>query len=164
MALDPRDPLPPGLSRETTIRRDAAGRWFHEGEPVENPAVARAFDRWIERAADGRYILSNSANWAYVQLEGAPFFVRELELEADQAVLLLSDDTQEALRPETLRAGPDGRLYCLVRDGTFVAEFTRRAMFALEPALDEDEDGELLRLMGKKVRPPVVDDPLALEP
>ena len=32
--------LPFGLSRETSIVRTPDGRWFHEGEPIENPKLA----------------------------------------------------------------------------------------------------------------------------
>ena len=51
----PEEKLPFGLSRETDIVRTADGRWFHEGAPIENPKLARAFDRWVTRAEDGTY-------------------------------------------------------------------------------------------------------------
>lgn len=153
--------LPPGFSRETTIRRDAQGRWFHDGDPVENPAVARAFDRWIDRADDGRWCLKNSANWAYVEIEGAPIFVRDLRLEGGAALLELSDERSEPLEPSTLRRDRAGVLYCTVRGGRLPAQFTRRAMWALEPVVAEDEAGVYLALSGAKVRPPEVAEPLA---
>lgn len=144
--------LPPGFSRETTIRRDAAGQWFHDGEPVVNEQVARAFDRWIDRADDGRYILRNDVNWAYVEIEGAPFFVRSVDPGAVGVTLFLSDQRTEALDPTTVRAADDGRIFCRVRGGAFEAEFTRKATLQLEPLVEEDDEGVYLNVNGVKAR------------
>jgi hypothetical protein len=150
-----------GRSRETTIVRDAAGRWFQDGQPLEHPNLTRAFDRWVRRAEDGRYCLENDINWAYITLEGAPFFVRSLQIGADHAItLLLSNDEREPLRPRTLRTGPDGALYCDVANGQMVARFDRHAAAQLEALLGEDEQGVYLELAGARVRPEIAADPL----
>jgi len=49
--MDP-NALLAGRTRETTIARDAEGRWFHDGQALEHPNLTRAFDRWVERAED----------------------------------------------------------------------------------------------------------------
>lgn len=152
--------LPPGFSRETTIRRDATGRWFHEGEPVTNRSVARAFDRWVDRAEDGRYILRNEVNWAYIELEGAPLFVRRIRVEGERASVELSDGRTELLDPDTLRQGPDGRLYCDAREGRLTAELRREAVFDLADRVGEDAEGIFIELEGQRHRPPTVSDPL----
>lgn len=150
-----------GRSRETTIMRDAQGRWFSDHEPLDHPGLTRAFDRWIERADDGRYCLKNDINWAYFTLYGPPFFVRSVQFDEDGGVwLLLSNDKRERLRPHTLRSGSDGALYCDVGDGSFVARFDRHAATLLAPALHEDAEGVYLETAGVRVRPQVVDDPL----
>ncbi len=147
------------LSHDSTIRRDATGRWFHDGEPVANEAVARAFDRWLVRGPDGRYRLENTINWVWIELEGAPVFVKGANILGDEVWLDLSDDRVERLVPETLRQDASGVLFADVRGGTLVAQFTRKAQLMLEPLVDEDDDGVYLAL-GTRVRPPVVDDPL----
>ena len=152
--------IPPGFTVESGVHRDAQGRWFHEGQPVENPAVARAFDRWIDRADDGRYILRNSVNWAYAEIEGAPFFVRSVDVTAQGMNLHLSDESIVALAAETLRQDEGGKLFCDVRDGRFVAQFTRKATLQFEPLLGEDEQGLFVELGDQRVRPPVVAQPL----
>src|SRR5688572_9125041 len=107
-----------GLTRETTIRRDALGRWFHDGQPLEHAGLTRAFDGWIEIADDGRFCLKNEINWAYITLEGPPLFVRSaLVAPSGEVSLRLSDGRQERLDPATLREGPDGALYAQVRGG-----------------------------------------------
>lgn len=149
-----------GRTRETTIRRDAQGRWFHDGQPLEHPNLTRAFDRWVERAEDGRYCLKNDINWAYFTLEGPPFFVRSLRAQPGGRVLLsLSNDRQVPLSPYTLRTGPDGALYCDVDDG-MVARFDRHAATQLEALIGEDGQGVYLEIEGARVRPPSVRDPL----
>jgi len=151
-----------GLSRETTIRRDAQGRWFHDGQALEHVGLTRAFDRWVERAADGRYCLKNDINWAYITLEGAPYFVRSLQISpAGQVTLVLSNDAAEPLRPETLRIGEDGAIYCDVGEGRLPARFDRHAATQLEPLVGEDERGVYVEVAGHRVRPSVVHDPLA---
>jgi hypothetical protein len=151
-----------GFTRETTLFRDAEGHWFFDGEPLEHANLQRAFDRWIERAPDGRYCVKNDINWAYFRLEGPPFFVRAVILDAsNHPQLLLSNDRQEPLRGETLRVGPDGALYCDVGAGDMVARFDRHAAMQLEPLIREDAQGIYVQLDGQRVRPPVVNDPLA---
>jgi hypothetical protein len=160
VSIDPENPLPPGLSRETRIRRDALGRWWNGEDPIDHPGLTRAFDAWLDRAPDGRYCLRNDINWAYVELEGAPLFVRAVRLAGDGVVLSLSDGREERLDPTTLRQDRDGVLHCDARGGAFAARFDRHAQAALEPLLAEDEEGPYLTLGGARVRPPVVGDPL----
>lgn len=152
--------VPPGFSLESGIRRDAEGRWFHEGEPVINEGVARAFDAWVDRHEDGRYMLRNSVNWAYIELEGAPIFVRGVTIDDEGLTLTLSNGRDERLVPETLRQDEAGNLYCDVAEGRLVARLTRKATLQLEPLVDEDESGIFLRIAGDRVRPAVVEDPL----
>lgn len=152
--------LPFGLSRETSIERTADGRWFHEGEPIENPKLARAFDRWVTRAEDGRWCLKNEINWAYFKLEGAPYFVRAVRVEGGRAQLLLSTDRWVELDPRSLREGPDNVLYCDVAPGD-VARFESHAAVQLGDLLEEDAEGPYFRVGDQRVRPPRVQDPLA---
>src|SRR5262249_38727988 len=113
------------------------------------------------RADDGRYCLRNDINWAYVAVEGPALFVRATRVDdAGNLQLTLSDDRSEPLRPETLRQGPDGALYCDARDGRFVARFDRFAMQQLESVLREDGEGVYLALGDRRIRPRTVSDPL----
>ncbi len=160
--MDPKS-FPFGLSRETTILRTADGRWFVDGEPFENQKLSRAFDRWIERAEDGRFCLKNDINWAYFTLEGAPYFVRSVQVQDKQAKLLLSNDREELLDVNTLREGPDGALYCDVLGGE-AARFDSHAAVQLGELLDEDEAGPFFCDGNRRVRPPRVSDPLQSPP
>ncbi len=151
-----------GRTRETKIRRDARGRWFNDGVPVTHPLLTQAFDRWLRRAPDGsgRYCLSNDINWAFVEVEGPPRFVRSVAIRHGGVRLRLSDEREVELDPSTLREGPDGVLYCDVGEG-LAAGFDPHAAVQLADLVGEDEHGVFLRVGGAIVRPPVVDDPLA---
>jgi uncharacterized protein len=150
-----------GLTRETNIRRDANGRWFNEGEPLEHANLARAFDRWVALAEDGRYCLKNDINWAYFTLEGPPLFVRALRFDAqNEPRVRYSNDVEGLLDPASLRQGHDGALYCTARENGLCARFDAHAAQQLEQVLGEDETGVYLVLTGQRVRVPEVDDPL----
>jgi uncharacterized protein len=143
-----------GLSRESRIRRDREGRWFDGGVAVTHRAIAGAFDRWIDRADDGRYILRNAINWVYVEIEGPPILVKTAHVREDGMIdLALSDETDERLHPETLRVDGEGALWCDVRGGKMPARFTRVAQLALEPIVAEDEQGVYLAIGSERIRP-----------
>lgn len=144
--------VPPGFTRETKIRRDRHGRWFDAGVLIENPAITRAFDRWIDRAPDGRFCLKNDVNWAYVEIDGPPIFVKDANVTEAGLDLVLSDGRIEALDPKTLRVDDDGFLFCTVRDGTMEAQFTSQAAFRLESRLGEDDEGLYLTVGGERIR------------
>jgi hypothetical protein len=85
---------PPGTSRESTIRLDADGNFWHEGERVDHPALAAALHSWIARhPGDRRYILTNGYDWTYFTVKDAPFLVRHVENTPSGPVLRLFDGT-----------------------------------------------------------------------
>lgn len=145
--------VPAGFTRETKIRRDRHGRWFDGGVLIENPAIIQAFDRWVDRAPDGRYCLKNDVNWAYVEIEGPPIFVKDARVDEEEIELILSDGRTERLDPDTLHTDLEGFLFCAVRDRSMEAQFTSQAAFRLEPILDEDDQGVYLTLGGRRFRP-----------
>ena len=148
-----RFPAPEGRSRESTIRLDGEGRFFHDQAPVEHPKLAQALHTWIARHPDdGRYILTNGYDWTYFVVDDVPFFVRSVRNEGGDAILVLSDGTEEPLDPSTLRANERGELYLVVkkgdadkkRGGPFDAKMTRFAQTQLEPFLRPEADGVAL--------------------
>ncbi len=151
-----------GRSRETEIRRDARGRWFNGKDEISHPILARSFDSWVDRAEDGRFCLSNAINWAYVEIEGPAFFVKDVEPSEAGVGLLLSGGLREPLDPSTLCQGPQGALWCAVRDGRCPARFDNHALSKMGHLIGEDEEGVYVRIGLEKVHPPELDDPLSL--
>ncbi len=151
-----RFPAPPGRSRESTIRLDRDGRFWHDGERITHEGMSAAFLSWVSiHPDDGRFILTNGYDWTYFDVEDVPFFVRALRVDAGTARLQLSDGTEEALVPATLTTGDRDALYCRVKDGQFEARFDPAAQTALAPLLVEGDDGEPeLEVSGARYRVP----------
>ena len=163
-----RFPAPEGRSRESKIRLDSEGRFFDHDAPIEHPKLAAALHTWIGRHPDdGRYILTNGYDWTYFTVDDVPFFVRSIkaeregcggEPEACDAILVLSDGTEEPLEPSTVRVGPRGDLYLEVKhetkDGPFDAKMTRFAQTQLGPFLTEEEGAAVLTTRRGRVRLP----------
>jgi hypothetical protein len=142
-----RFPAPEGRSRESSIRLDAEGRFWHEGNVVEHAKLAQAMHGWVSRHPDdGRYILTNGYDWTYFTVDDAPYFVRSVKLAPEAVVLELSDGTEEPWEPGTSRIGPNDALYARVKAtserGPFEAKFTRFAQAQLGPILTPLSEGE----------------------
>jgi hypothetical protein len=146
-----RFPPPPGQSRESRIRLDAQGRFWHEGVLVEHPRMQAAFATWIGRHPDdGRYVLSNGYDWSYLEVDDVPFFVRGVRASAAGLEIELSDGSVELLDPGSLRRGARDALYCRVKSGQFEARFTPGAQSALLPFVVEGPGAEpLLEVAGR---------------
>jgi hypothetical protein len=135
-------PPPPGRSRESRIRLDAEGRFFHDEEPFEHAGMARAFATWIARHPDdGRYILNNGYDWSYLNVEDVPFFVERVLDSKSGPRLVLSDGSEEPLAASTLSVSDDDKLYVKVKHGEFDARFRQAAQIGLAPWLEEAPDG-----------------------
>ena len=142
-----RFPAPDGLSRESTLRLDRQGRFWHDGERVEHAGLAAALRSWIARHPDdGRYILTNGYDWTYFTVEDAPYSVVSLRIEPFRVILHLDDGTEEPWHPESTRIGADDALYARVkrdaRGGPFEAKFTPHAQASLEPVLVASAEGD----------------------
>jgi uncharacterized protein len=149
-------PPPPGRSRESTIRLDGAGRFLHEGEPVEHEGVARAMHTWIARhPIDGRFILVNGYDWTYFTVDDVPFFVEALAGTHEAPELALSDGTVEPWRADDLYEGDDAALYTWVKHdvagGPFLAKFAASAQLGLERFLEEREGDPVVVVRGQPI-------------
>jgi hypothetical protein len=154
-----RFPAPEGRSRESTIRLDGEGYFHHAGEPVKHAKLGQALHTWISRHPDdGRYILTNGYDWTYFVVDDVPFFVRSIREEDGDAILKLSDETEEPLDPSTVRANERGELYLVVKKnakgGPYDAKMTRFAQTQLGPFLTADGDAAVLATKRGRIRLP----------
>jgi hypothetical protein len=147
-------PPPPGRSRESRIVLDARGRFSNGGILIEHGPMARAFATWIRRHPDdGRYILTNGYDWTYFTVVDTPLFVRHVTPRPGGLMLLLSDETEEALEPERVTASEDGVLYAAVKGGQFEARFLGPAQADMVDHLAEGKDGAPALAVGDRVFP-----------
>jgi len=102
--------------RQSGIRLDADGRFWHEGGEVAHHGLRAAFWRWLDRNPDGRYVLRLDAQrFVYLDVDDTPFVVRSMRWEGDRALARLSDDTEEELALSTVFLRPDGRAQLRVK-------------------------------------------------
>ncbi len=142
-------PAPEGRSRESTIRLDAQGQFWHDDRRVEHPGLAAALHSWISRHPDdGRYILTNGYDWTYFTVDDAPYIVRAVRIEPERIVLTLSDGTEEPWDPGEARIGADDALYAVVKHfaafGPYEAKLSRHAQASLAPVLSEADPPSVL--------------------
>ena len=156
--MDAAEMLKRGYTRETTIRRDMAGRWSHDGHPLDHAGLTQSFDRWIDRAPDGRFCLHNDINWAYVDIEGPPYFVRSLAVQGDVLMLQLSGNRQEPLDLASLRIDELDAIWCDVRNGRVPARFDNHAALQLGDHMVERGNVVAVVFGGREVVPPRVSD------
>jgi hypothetical protein len=133
--------------RQSGIRLDADGRFWHEGAEVTHAGMRAAFFRWLDRNPDGRYVLRLDARrFVYLDVDDAPFVVRSLRWEHDRAFVVLSDGSEEGLSLATVRL-KGGTAYATVK-GRFDARFATAAWHALSERLHEERGRVLLDAAG----------------
>lgn len=109
--MEPTEVLPPGWSRDSGVVLEADGRFTVRGEPVVNEGIDATFRAWLDRHADGRWILVNRTdprNWAWLEVRGAPLHARRATVEGDTATLELLGGERVPLDRGTLRETEDG--------------------------------------------------------
>lgn len=135
--------------RQTGIRLDRQGRFWHEGAEVSHEGLRKALLRWIDRLDDGRPILRlDEERYAYLEVEDTPLLVLSARWQGDGAVVTLNDGTEEELAYDSLRTGEDDALYCRVRAGRLEARITTPAYYAIAERIEETADGFALRAAG----------------
>lgn len=128
--------------RQTGIRLDREGRFWHEGAEVTHAGFRRALLRWLDRLEDGRAILRlDERRYAYVDVEDADLLVVSARWAGERVLVLLNDEREEELDPSTLEIGEGGALYCRVRGGVLTARITTPAYYVLAERIDETAPG-----------------------
>jgi hypothetical protein len=126
--------------RQSGIRLDRDGRFWHEGGEVTHAGLRAAFYRWLDRNPDGRWVLRlDERRFVYLDVEDAPFVVRSLRWEDERAIARLSDGTEEPLSCATLRLGGGTAYVGVARGGgRFEARFSTAAWNVLAERLVEE--------------------------
>jgi len=118
--------------RQSGIRLDRSGRFWHEGVEITHPRFILALRRWLDTLADGRTIVRlDATRYAYVELEDAHLLVTSVRWRDGTAMISLNDETSEELCYESLEQSSDNALYCSVRNGKLTARFATQAYYQL---------------------------------
>ena len=155
MTQPPSTPPPPGkrwhTREDSGIRLDARLRWWHDDEPIVHPRIIELFNSSLVLDDTGRYQLQIGADWCYVQVDGAAYEVRTVDVTPEERVSVrLSDRSAEALEPSTLDVDAEGVVTCRVKGGRARARFSRDAQYQLGELLEQDAEGRLLLRAGAR--------------
>jgi hypothetical protein len=137
--------------RQSGIRLDADGRFWHEGAEVTHHGMRAAFFRWLDRNPDGRWVLRlDERRFVYLDVDDAPFVVTSLRFDGPCIFLHLVDDTEEELGYDSLRL-ERGTAYATVKK-RFPARFSRAAWASLGERLSERDGAVFLMTPGGPCR------------
>ncbi|MEM8696965.1 MAG: DUF1285 domain-containing protein [Pseudomonadota bacterium] len=67
------------------IRIAHDGTWYHEGDPINRPALVRLFSTILRREPDGGHVLVTPAEKLAIIVEDAPFLAVEMKIDDDPA-------------------------------------------------------------------------------
>ena len=119
--LPPVESWHPTHCGDSAMRIDRDGRWYHEGTPIERPAMVRLFATLLRREPDGSFVLVTPVEKLSIAVEDAPFVAIELRSEGQGrdrtlAFRLNTDEVVIAGPDHALRLGGE-RPYLEVRAG-----------------------------------------------
>lgn len=143
--LPPVDQWDPDRCGHSGMRIARDGTWYHDGTPIQRPAMTRLFATVLRREPDGRHVLVTPVEKLDIEVDGTAFRAVEMQsegegrerrvafrLDSGDAVIL---DANHPLRVEETAQGPSPRI--VVRHG-LEAELTRAVYYELaELALAE---------------------------
>jgi hypothetical protein len=146
--LPPVDQWNPQACGHSGMRIARDGTWYHEGAPINRPAMVRLFSTVLRREPDGRHVLVTPVEKLEIEVEATAFRAVEMQSDGDgrerriafrldsgDALIL---DPEHPLRIVDTDHGPSPRL--LVRHG-LEAELTRALYYELaELAIAEGGD------------------------
>ena len=143
--LPPVDQWQPERCGHSHMRIARDGTWYHEGQPIQRPAMIRLFSTVLRREPDGRHVLVTPVEKLDIDVDATAFRAIEMRSEGEArgrriAFRLDSGDAvilgpEYPLRMVPTDHGPSPRL--LVRHG-LEAELTRALHYELaELALGE---------------------------
>jgi hypothetical protein len=138
------------------LHRD--GRWTHQGQPILNRRIREKFDGSVRYLPEqGKYVVQVGRFRGEIEVEEAGFFVRDVDL--PRGGVVLSDGSRDIFDLESLRLSElDGAYLCTVKrelaPGGLPARFTHAAQAELLAAVEESEEGPVIRLEGRLRRVP----------
>ena len=81
--LPPVETWDPDFCGHSAMRIARDGTWFHEGAPIDRPAMVRLFSTVLRREADGSYALVTPVEKLTIDVEDAPFIAVEVKSDGE---------------------------------------------------------------------------------
>jgi hypothetical protein len=151
----------PPLSGDISIRIDARGDWYHDGDIIERQSLVRLFASILRREEDGEYYLVTPGEKWRIEVELHPLLVTDIDAleEGGQPVLLATLNTDRQVQvseQHPLFLDPAaGDVAALQLSHGLTALCTRPAWYRLVDLADIEEDGALLKSGAFRLRLPI---------
>ena len=136
--LPPVDQWHPERCGHSGMRIARDGTWYHEGQPINRPAMVRLFSTVLRREPDGRHVLVTPVEKLDIDVEGTAFRAVQIRIEGegrDQRIAFSLDSgdvvmlgPDHELRVVETEGGPSPRI--MVRHG-LEAELSRNLYYEL---------------------------------
>ena len=134
----------PALCGQSGMRIARNGTWYHEGRPIERPAMVRLFSTILRREEDGSHVLVTPAEKLTIDVELAPFVVTAMTSEGCGRARRIAFELNSG---DAVLAGPDhpirleGEMPLLLVRDRLEASFARPVYYELaETAIAEGGD------------------------
>jgi hypothetical protein len=140
------------------IKIDKEGTWYYRGAHMFRKEILSVFFENLKIDECGKYLIELGEERCYLDVEDTAFVVREVHKKCspqsseDQIYIRLTDESLEKLDLPTLHVGRDNVLYCQVKDGKFIARFSRNGYYQLAEFIEEEkkENCFFISLNGEK--------------
>lgn len=135
------------------------GKWYQEGAEIIHRPIFLWLIQSLEKTEEGLFIVHLNNQKCVLEVEDTPLVIQRVDLQressedSDQIKLVLNDESEENLDPETLRISSENILYTTVKKGRFPARFLRPAYYQIAEYMAEDETGGFVLLLNRKKYP-----------
>jgi len=130
------------------IKIDKEGVWYYCGAHMFRKDILCVFFENLHIDDCGKHFIELNGEIYYVDVEDTAFVVTAIyrtkaqEDGHDRIEILLSDDSLERLDLESLFVGDGNVMYCRIKEGKFVARFTRKSYYQLAELIEVDDTGD----------------------
>ncbi len=127
------------------IKIDKDGIWYYQGAHMFRKDILCVFFEHLEIDDAGKYFIELNGEIYYIDVEDTPIVVVAVYLTEsssdghEKLVILLSDDAMEDLDVNSVCVGDQNVLYCRIRQGKFLARFTRKSYYQLARFIEPDD-------------------------
>ena len=123
---------------------DKEGVWYYRGAHMFRKDILSIFFEHLRIDDCGKYYIALGDEISYLEVEDTAFVVCTVFRNCvgagqDELSIALTDDSIERLEMESLEVGADNILYCRVKDGRFLARFSRKSYYQLAEYIEEHE-------------------------
>ena len=136
---------------------DRAGKWWYQGNQIIHPDILALFKQSLVKDPEtGDLSIAYRGEKLSVEVVTCPFFIRDVRIGRDEQgklqdiTLVLDDDSEESLVPDSLILDSDGVLQAAVKKRKFMACCLPAAHFRLAELFNELADGSFQLQLNKK--------------